>query len=50
MQAFVKETSPILGKTHQLRMMFDVLIALIPLVIFAIYKFKIDAVLRIVLQ
>ncbi|NMA05679.1 MAG: RnfABCDGE type electron transport complex subunit D [Acholeplasmataceae bacterium] len=50
MQAFVKETSPYIRKdTSVKRMMFDVLIALIPLVIFAIYKFKIDAVLRIVL-
>ncbi len=50
MQAFVKETSPYIRKdTSVKRMMVDVLIALIPLVIFAVYKFRVDAILRIVL-
>ena len=45
MQTFVKETSPYIRKdTSVKRMMVDVLIALIPLVIFAIYKFRVDAI------
>ncbi len=49
MVTFTKETSPYIRKeTTAKRMMTDVLIALLPLVIFAVYKFGYGALLRIV--
>lgn len=46
----VKQTSPYIRKdTSAKRMMVDVLIALIPLVVFAVYRFQFDAVIRIFL-
>lgn len=50
MQTYVKQTSPYIRKdTSVKRMMVDVLIALIPLVIFAVYRFQLDAVWRLLL-
>lgn len=50
MQTYVKQTSPYIRKdTSVKRMMVDVLIALIPLVIFAIYRFRFDAVWRLLI-
>lgn len=44
----IRETSPYLRKPVSVsRMMIDVLIALIPVVVFAIYRFGMDAVLRL---
>lgn len=49
MQTYIKQTSPYIRKdTSVKRMMVDVLIALIPLVIFAIYRFQFNAVWRLV--
>ncbi len=49
---FVKQTGPYIRKDNSLtkRMMIDVLIALMPVVIFAIYRFGWDAVIRIVVS
>ncbi|MDY0210682.1 MAG: RnfABCDGE type electron transport complex subunit D [Acholeplasma sp.] len=48
---YAKQTSPYIRKeTSVKRMMFDVLIALLPLVIFAIYRFGMDALVRILLS
>lgn len=50
MQA-IKQTSPYIRKpVSTKRMMTDVLIALIPVVAFAIYRFGSDAIVRIVLS
>jgi electron transport complex protein RnfD len=47
----VKQTSPYIRKdVSTKRMMTDVLIALIPVVIFAIYRFKWDAAIRIIVS
>lgn len=49
MATFVKSTSPYIRKeTSAKRMMVDVLIALIPLVMFAVYRFGGNAAIRIV--
>jgi electron transport complex protein RnfD len=49
---FVKQTSPYIRKENSstTRMMIDVLIALLPVVIFAIYRFGMDAVVRILVS
>lgn len=49
---FVKQTSPYIrrGDSSTKRMMIDVLIALIPVVVFAIYRFGWDAVIRLVIS
>lgn len=49
---FVKQTSPYIRKdnAHTKRMMIDVLIALTPVVAFAIYRFGWDAVIRLVIN
>src|SRR5690554_756350 len=48
---FSRETSPYIRKdTSTKRMMFDVLIALTPVTFFSIYRFGIEAILRIVLS
>ncbi len=48
---FSEKTSPYIRKeTSTKRMMFDVLIALIPVVVFAIYKFGINALIRILVS
>ena len=47
---FVKQTAPYIrkGESSTKRMMLDVLIALTPVVVFAIYRFGWDAVIRII--
>lgn len=48
---YAKQTSPYIRKeTSVKRMMLDVLIALLPVVIFAVYRFGFDAVIRILLS
>ncbi|CDR31466.1 Na(+)-translocating NADH-quinone reductase subunit B [Acholeplasma oculi] len=48
---FVSKTSPYIRKeTSTKRMMFDVLIALTPAVLFSIYKFGVDALIKILLS
>jgi len=49
---FVKQTSPYIRKdnANTKRMMIDVLIALMPVVVFAIFRFGMDAVVRIVVS
>jgi len=48
---YAKQTSPYIRKeTSVKRMMVDVLIALLPVVLFAIYRFGWDAVIRILLS
>lgn len=49
---FVKQTSPYIRKesASTKRMMIDVLIALLPVVVFAIYRFGTDAIIRIVVS
>lgn len=48
---YAKQTSPYIRKeTSVKRMMFDVLIALLPLVVFAVYRFGMDALVRIILS
>ncbi len=49
---FVKQTGPYIRKDDSLtkRMMIDVLIALMPVVVFAIYRFGWDAVIRLVVS
>ncbi len=48
---FVKKNSPYIRKdTSANRMMIDVLIALIPVTLFAIYRFQFDAVIRLIVS
>lgn len=48
---FVKKNSPYIRKdTSSNRMMIDVLIALIPVILFAIYRFQFDAVIRLLVS
>ncbi|HHX76280.1 MAG TPA: RnfABCDGE type electron transport complex subunit D, partial [Acholeplasmataceae bacterium] len=48
---FVSQTSPYIRKdTSTKRMMFDVLIALTPVVFFSVYRFGLDAISRILLS
>lgn len=48
---YAKQTSPYVRKeTSVKRMMIDVLIALLPVVIFAVYRFGVDAIIRILLS
>ena len=48
---YAKQTAPYIRKeTSVKRMMIDVLIALLPVVIFAVYRFGFDAVVRILLS
>jgi len=48
---FVSQTSPYIRKeTSTKRMMFDVLIALTPVVFFSIYRFGLDALSRILIS
>lgn len=50
MATFTKQTSPYIRKPASTkRMMIDVLIALFPLVVFAVWKFGLDAFLRIII-
>lgn len=50
MQTFTKQTSPYIRKeVTTKRMMSDVIIALLPLVVFAVWKFGTDALIRIII-
>lgn len=49
--SIVKKTSPYIRKeTSTKRMMFDVLIALTPVTFFSIYKYGLDALVRILIS